>query len=394
MSSTKAVPTPSDRATTRTARLHEEGQSLWLDYIRRQLLTSGKLQRLIEEDGLRGMTSNPSIFQKAIGETTEYDDDLQALVEANPNASADDLYEALAVEEIRRACDLLRPVYDEATAEGSSDGLVSLEVSPHLARDTEGTIEEARRLWKAVDRPNLMIKVPTTEEGIPAVEQIISEGINVNITLMFSMDHYEATAEAYIRGLERRVEAGEDPSDIHSVASFFISRVSRKVDAALENREEAGEDLPDFHGGDVAIANAKVVYQRFKEIFHDGERFAAIRDQGALVQRPLWASTSTKNPTYSDVLYVEELIGAETVNTVPPQTLEAFRDHGEVRGQTIEEDLDRARAILEELSEWDLDLDQITRELQEEGVEKFANPFDELLEAIESKRQKFAQAVN
>lgn len=374
-------------ATQPTRALLDEGQSLWLDYIRRSLLTSGDLQRLIDEDGLRGMTSNPSIFQKAIGETDEYDDDLEALFEERPDDDAAELFEVLAVKEISRACDIMRPVYDEA---GGADGLVSLEVSPLLATDTDGTLEEARRLWNAVDRPNLMIKVPATEEGLPAVEQLIFEGINVNITLMFSMDHYEETVEAYIRGLERRVEEGKDPAGINSVASFFVSRVSRKIDAAIEEMEERGDETPDFDGGDVAIANTKVVYQRFKEIFHEGERFAALKKQGALVQRPLWASTSTKNPAYSDVRYVEELIGPETVNTVPPETLEAFRDHGEVRGATVEDDLDRAREILDALPEWDLDLDQITRDLQTEGVSKFSDPFNELTSAIEEKRSQFA----
>ena len=380
----------------RTARLHDEGQSLWLDYIRRELLTSGELQRVIAEDGLRGMTSNPSIFQEAIGETDEYDGDLKALVEARPQAEATELYEVLAVEEIRRACDLLRPVYDEVVAKGSGDGLVSLEVSPHLARDTEGTVEEARRLWNAVGRPNLMIKVPATEEGLPAIEQLIAEGINVNITLMFSMDDYEATAEAYLRGLERRAEEGRDVSGIHSVASFFISRISRKVDAQLEEMRSSGEETPDFDGGDVAVANAKVVYQHFKEIFHgqsgNGERFAVLREKGALVQRPLWASTSTKNDAYSDVRYVEELVGAETVNTIPPHTLEAFRDHGEVRPQAVEEDLERAKEILDELPDWGINLDRITQDVQEEGIDKFSDPFDELIDAIEEKRARFAEA--
>ena len=366
---------------TPTDALRDRGQSLWLDYIRRSLMTSGELQQLIDEDNLRGMTSNPSIFQKAIGGTEEYDDDLQALVERHPDADATDLYEQIAIADIQRACDIMRPVFDEA----DSDGLVSLEVSPHLARDTDGTIEEARRLWTAVDRPNLMIKVPATEEGIPAIEQLISEGINVNITLMFSMDHYEATAAAYIRGLERRVENGDDPTGIHSVASFFISRVSRKIDAAFE----AMEPDVDFHGGDVAIANAKVVYRRFKEIFY-GDRFADLRDQGALVQRPLWASTSTKNPDYSDVLYVEELIGPDTVNTVPPHTLDAFRDHGTVRGNTVEDDLGRAEQILSALADLGIDLDDVTETLQEEGIDKFADPFDDLLATIEEKRQALA----
>ena len=361
-----------------TDALRDHGQSLWLDYIRRSLMTSGELQQLIDEDNLRGMTSNPSIFQKAIGGTDEYDDDLKTLIEQDPDADATALYEQIAIADIQRACDIMRPVFDEA----DSDGLVSLEVSPHLARDTQGTIEEARRLWKAVDHPNLMIKVPATKEGIPAIEQLISEGINVNITLMFSMDHYEATAEAYIRGLERRAANGGDPTDIHSVASFFISRVSRKIDAAFEDMQP---DV-DFHGGDVAIANAKIVYRRFKEIFY-GDRFADLRAQGALVQRPLWASTSTKNPDYSDVLYVEELIGPDTVNTVPPHTLDAFRDHGTVRGDTVEEDLARAEQILSDLADLGIDLDEVTEELQEEGIEKFANPFDDLLDTIEEKRQ-------
>jgi len=364
-----------------TDALRDHGQSLWLDYIRRSLMTSGQLQRLIDEDNLRGMTSNPSIFQKAIGGTEEYDDDLQALIEQDPDADATDLYEQIAIADIQRAADIMRPVFDET----GTDGLVSLEVSPHLARDTEGTIEEARRLWAAVDRPNLMIKVPATEEGIPAIEQLISEGINVNITLMFSMDHYEATAAAYIRGLERRVENGDDPTGIHSVASFFISRVSRKIDAAFE----AMEPDVDFHGGDVAIANAKVVYQRFKEIFY-GDRFAALRDRGALVQRPLWASTSTKNPDYSDVLYVDELIGPDTVNTIPPHTLDAFRDHGTVRGNTVEEDLPRAEQILSALADLGIDLDTVTETLQEEGIDKFVQPFDDLLATIDEKRQALA----
>ena len=367
---------------TPTDALREHGQSLWLDYIRRSLLTSGDLQQLIDEDNLRGMTSNPSIFQEAIGGTGEYDDDLKALIAQDPDADAVDLYEQIAIADIQRACDIMRPVFDEA----DSDGLVSLEVSPHLARDTQGTIEEARRLWTTVDRPNLMIKVPATKEGIPAIEQLISEGINVNITLMFSMDHYEDTAEAYIRGLERRMEKGDDPTGIHSVASFFISRVSRKIDAAFEDMQP---DV-DFHGGDVAIANAKIVYRRFKEIFY-GNRFADLRDRGALVQRPLWASTSTKNPDYSDVLYVEELIGPDTVNTVPPHTLDAFRDHGTVRGDTVEEDLDRAEQILSDLADLGIDLDTVTEELQEEGIDKFVQPFDDLLATIEEKRQALAQ---
>jgi transaldolase len=257
---------------------------------------------------------------------------------------------------------------------------VSLEVDPHLARDTEGTIEEARRLWTAVDRPNLMIKVPATEAGIPAIEQLLSEGINVNVTLMFSLDHYEKVARSYLRGLR----AADDPSGILSVASFFVSRVAREVDTRLEERGLT--DTVDFDGSDVAIANAKMAYRRFREIFH-GEAFADLREQGAAVQRPLWASTSTKDPTRSDVLYVETLIGEETVNTVPPATLDAFRDHGAVGDQPVAADLDWAEAVLDRLDEVGIDLDDVTETLQDRGVEKFVDPFDDLMETLEEKRQ-------
>ncbi|NBB86623.1 MAG: bifunctional transaldolase/phosoglucose isomerase [Bacteroidetes bacterium] len=357
-----------------TQALRAQGQSMWLDYIRRSLMTSGQLQRLIDEDELRGLTSNPAIFQQAIGGSDEYDDDLEELLEQDPSLDASALYEHLAVEDIQRAADVLRPVYDETGV----DGVVSLEVSPHLARDTKGTIEEGRRLWNAVDRPNLMIKVPATEAGIPAIEQLISEGINVNVTLMFSLDHYEAVANAYIRGLER----ADDPRGIVSVASFFVSRVARAVDTLLEKSDA---DV-DFNGGDVAVANARLAYQRFQEIFQ-GDAFAELRAKGAFVQRPLWASTSTKNPAYSDVRYVEELIGPETVNTIPPQTLDAFRDHGTVRGSTITEDLDEARALMDTLEEMNIDLDEITEDLQEVGVQKFATPFDDMLQTLEDKRE-------
>ncbi|WP_022834334.1 bifunctional transaldolase/phosoglucose isomerase [Salisaeta longa] len=362
---------------TPTDAIRAEDQSIWLDYIRRSLMQSGDLHRLIAEDNLRGMTSNPSIFQKAIGGTGEYDADLHALVEAQPDAPAEALYEQIAIADIQRAADIMRPVFEET----GTDGLVSLEVSPHLARDTEGTITEARRLWHAVNRPNLMIKVPATDAGIPAIEQLISEGINVNITLMFSLDHYEATAEAYIRGLER----ANDPTGIHSVASFFVSRVAVMVDDLLDEKDV---DV-DFNGSDVAIANAKMAYQRFQEIFH-GDRFAALRAEGALVQRPLWASTSTKHPERSDVQYVEELIGPETVNTIPPDTLDAFRDHGTVRGATVTETLDDARAVLSGLADAGIDLDDVTEALQEEGIDKFVRPFDNLLDAIEEKRAQLA----
>jgi len=370
MPETKAAQSP-------TLAARDEGQSLWLDYIRRSLMASGQLDRLIEEDALRGLTSNPAIFQKAIGGSDEYDEAIEAFLGENPEMDAGEIYERLAVEDIRRAADILRPVYEET----GIDGVVSLEVSPHLAHDTEGTIEEARRLWDAVDRPNLMIKVPATDEGIPAIEQLLSEGINVNVTLMFSLDHYEKVAQAYLDGLCR----ADDPTGIVSVASFFVSRVAREVDTRLDERGLADE--VDFNGSDVAIANAKRAYQRFREIFH-GDAFADLREQGAHVQRPLWASTSTKDPSRSDVLYVESLIGAETVNTIPPDTLDAFRDHGTVSGQTVTDDLDRADAVLSRLAEVGIDLDDVTETLQERGVEKFSDPFDDLMDTLALKREE------
>ncbi|MFB6249977.1 MAG: bifunctional transaldolase/phosoglucose isomerase, partial [Salinibacter sp.] len=354
--------------------------SLWLDYIRRSLMTSGQLERLIEEDALRGLTSNPSIFQKAIGGSDEYDQAIEAFLEEDPSMDVGTIYERLAVEDIRRAADVLRPVYDET----GYDGMVSLEVSPHLARDTEGTVEEARRLWTAVDRPNLMIKVPATDAGIPAISRLLSEGINVNVTLMFSLDHYEKVAQAYLDGLRR----ADDPRGIVSVASFFVSRVAREVDNRLEERgltDEVG-----FDGSDVAIANAKKAYQRFREIFH-GEAFAGLREEGANAQRPLWASTSTKDPTRSDVLYVESLVGKQTVNTVPPGTLDAFRDHGTVRGQTVSAGLDRAEEVLARLEEVGIDLGDVTEALQERGVEKFVEPFEDLMETLEEKRAEIQE---
>jgi len=355
--------------------LQNYGQSLWLDYIRRSLITGGELTRLVEEDGLRGLTSNPTIFEKAIAGSTDYDKALHLLLAEDPHADARTLYEALAIEDIRMAADILRSVYDETDG---ADGFVSLEVSPHLARDTAGTVAEARRLWQVVDRPNLMIKVPATPEGIPAVEALIAEGINVNVTLMFSLAHYEAVAHAYLRGVERC----PDPSKVASVASFFVSRVDTAVDRALET---IGTREALALRGTIAIAKAKRVYRRFREIF-SSEPFKALRQRGARVQRPLWASTGTKNPAYPDVLYVEELIGPDTVNTLPPATLSAFRDHGRVRGATVQEGLAEAETALTALEELGIDLDAITEQLQAEGVAAFARSFDQLLAALEEKR--------
>ena len=352
-------------------KLHELahlGQSIWLDFIRRSFITSGKMQELINL-GVRGVTSNPAIFEKAIAHSDDYDDQLQELVVAG--RSVEEVYEALAMQDIASAADLFRPVYDES---GGADGFVSLEVSPKLAHNTLATLAEARRLYSALGRPNVMIKVPATPAGIPAIEQLISEGININITLMFSMAHYEAVAEAYIKGLERLAASGGDVSRVGSVASFFVSRVDSKLDPRLQ---AAG--APELVGA-IAIANTKLVYQRFKAIF-SGARWQRLADMGARVQRPLWASTSTKNPDFPDTLYVDTLIGPHTVNTLPPETLDAFLDHGVV-AVTVEDDLDEARRQIERLAELGIDLHRVGEELQQEGVDKFVQPFESLLQTI------------
>ncbi|HEX9939544.1 MAG TPA: transaldolase [Longimicrobium sp.] len=369
--------------------LHAQGQSVWLDYIRRGIIDNGELQGMIGEYDLRGVTSNPSIFEEAMGKSDDYDDELEELAAGGAEAGA--AFEQMAVKDIQRTCDVFRPVYDAA---GGHDGFVSLEVSPLLADDAERTMDEARKLWKLVDRPNLMIKVPGTEAGIPAVEQLLSEGLNVNITLLFSIRSYEAVMEAYLRGLERRAEAGQPLDRVGSVASFFVSRVDASVDAALEkivagggpNAERAKAVM-----GRAAVANAKLAYERFTQVFA-GARWERLRAQGARVQRPLWASTSTKNPAYRDVIYVEELVGPETVNTVPLATLKAFADHGEVR-RTVDADLDRARSDLATLSELGISLDDVTTQLQEEGVEKFAKSFRQMIQAVGEKLARVAQGT-
>ncbi|MGH7825772.1 MAG: bifunctional transaldolase/phosoglucose isomerase [Candidatus Binatia bacterium] len=355
--------------------LHAQGQSIWLDTISRRLIRSGELKRMVEEDGLQGVTSNPTIFEKAIGGSADYDDTLRAVLAPDPKANVGKLYERLAIEDIQTAADVLRPVYDDTSG---ADGYVSLEVSPHLARDTQATINEAKRLRAAVDRPNVMIKVPATPEGIPAIEELIGSGVNVNITLMFSMRHYEAVAQAYTKGLERCAEPGK----VASVASFFVSRVDTMVDRALES---LGTPAAKSLLGQIAIANSKIVYQRFREIFH-GEGFVALRQRGARVQRPLWASTGTKNPAYSDILYVENLIGSETVNTLPVETLNAFKDHGRVPGETVRDSLDEAAAALARLKTVGIDLNAIAEKLQEDGVAAFASSFDQLMTTLEKKR--------
>lgn len=369
-------------------RLTELGQSVWLDYIRRGIIDNGELADMIREDAVRGVTSNPAIFEQAIARSDDYADALERL--AAEGVHADAAYEKLAIEDIQRAADLFRPIYDVSDG---ADGFVSLEVSPELARDTEATLHEARRLWAAVDRPNVMIKVPGTEEGLPAVEELLAEGINVNITLLFSLEGYEKVMERYLRALERRVEAGESVDRMASVASFFVSRVDSAVDALLEERLAAAASDEDHDRirslmGRAAIANAKVAYARYQDIF-GGERFAALRARGARVQRPLWASTSTKNPEYRDVMYVEELIGPDTVNTMPLQTVKAFADHG-VAERTVDRDVDQARADLQALDDLGIDLRRVTAELQDEGVDKFVVPFRHMLSVVEQKLAEVA----
>jgi transaldolase len=369
-------------------RLTELGQSVWLDYIRRGILDNGELERMIREDALRGVTSNPAIFEQAIARSSDYDDALEALAAKGVEATA--AYEALAIEDIQRAADLFRDVHAES---GRSDGFVSLEVSPELAHDTGATVEEGRRLWREVGRPNVMIKVPGTAEGLPAIETLLFEGINVNVTLLFSIENHEQVMEAYLRALERRLEAGEPLDAVASVASFFVSRVDTAVDAALEERAAAAgsdaerEEIRRLLGR-AAVANAKLAYARFREVF-GGDRFRRLAEAGAKVQRPLWASTSTKNPDYRDVIYVEELIGPDTVNTMPLATLQAFADHG-VAEPTIDRGLDGAREDLESLRSRGIDIDRVTEQLQREGVEKFVAPFRDLLRCVDEKLREVA----
>ena len=361
---------------TRLSALLAEGQSPWLDYIRRSLLTSGDLKRMVEVDGITGATTNPTIFEKAIAGSHDYDEALKTLLCRDPALSPAQLFERLAVEDVTMAADVFRPVYDRTQGK---DGFVSLEVAPGLAHDTAGTIAEARRLWREVGRPNLLIKVPATAEGIPAIEQLIADGINVNITLMFSMTHYEAVGQAYLRGLERTGDA----SRIASVASVFVSRIDTAVDRVLD-----ASSAPDAKAlrGKVAIANAKMIYVRFQEIFQSAAYARAV-GKGARPQRVLWASTSTKDPAYRDTLYVEELIGPETVDTIPPATITAFEDHGVVKGATLTQGVAQAREQLRQAQRAGIDLAQITEQLQVEGVAAFTASYEQLLSAIETKKK-------
>jgi len=372
--------------------LSDAGQSVWLDYLHRRILESGELQALIDRDGLKGMTSNPSIFEKAIGESDAYDAAIRAVL-ANSDLPPEGLYERLAIADIQRAADLFRPTYDRL---GGRDGFVSLEVSPYLAMDTEATVAEAKRLWTAVGRPNLMIKVPGTAPGVPAIRLLVGEGININVTLLFGLDAYEAVAEAHMAGLETWQAAGGDLARVHGVASIFVSRIDAAIDKAIDARLEtaSGPEAQRLRvlRGEVAIANAKMAYQHYGERIA-GSRWQALAAAGAAPQRLLWASTGTKDPAYSDVLYVETLIGPDTINTMPPKTLDAFRDHGRVRA-TLAEGLDDARRILAETEALGLDLDGVTDHLVEEGVALFAKAFDGLLAAIAGKRTRFQAALH
>jgi transaldolase len=354
------------------------GQSLWLDYIRRDLIASGRLRRLIEEDGLRGMTSNPSIFEKAIADSHDYDEDIRAI--AFSGKGAETIYETLSQRDVQDAADEFRDLYDRT---GGKDGYVSLEVNPHLAHDTKGTIEEARRLWAALDRPNVLIKVPATADGLPAIQQLIGEGISVNVTLLFGLPRYAQVAEAYIAGLEARAAQGQPLMHLASVASFFVSRIDALVDPLLERLIAEGckeSELARKAHGQIAIASAKMAYHIYKDIFA-GTRFKSLAAKGARVQRLLWASTSTKNPDYSDVKYVEALIGPDTVDTAPLETLDAYRDHGEPKSR-LEHDVKGAHWLLEQLPELGIGIDNVTRQLEDEGVGKFIKPFDKLMETI------------
>ncbi len=360
---------------TKLYTLAEVGQSIWLDYIRRSLITSGGLQTYIDK-GLRGVTSNPDLFEKAIADSNEYDDQIQKL--ALDGKSAQEIYEQLTVEDTRMAADVFRPVFDQTDG---NDGFFSLEVNPHLAHDRQGTINEAIRLFAEVDRPNVMIKVPATSEGVSAFQEMIGEGININVTLMFSLAQYDQIAEAYISALETRAANVYNLKQIASVASFFVSRVDTKVDKILDAFvTPKAESLK----GKIGIANAKMAYQRFEEAFQN-ERWQRLAEKGARMQRVLYGSTGTKNPNYSDVMYVENLIGPDTVNTVPPKTLEAFIDHGKV-ALTLESGLDEAREQLNSLPELGVNLDDVTQELLDEGVEKFAEAYDSLIKTITEKK--------
>lgn len=371
--------------------LHAAGQAVWLDFVDRTFLSEGGLRKLIAEDGLTGVTSNPSIFEKAMGHGNAYDDGFKTwLASAKTDASVTDTYEAQAIRDIQNAADDLRPVYDRLHGQ---DGYVSLEVSPYLALDTQGTIDEARRLWQAVDRPNLMIKVPGTSEGIPAVRQLIEDGLNINITLLFSQDAYKTVAEAFLAGLEARMKANKPIDRIASVASFFVSRIDTQIDKAIDQRIKDGDQQSDALRalrGKVAIANAKLAYAWYQDMIAS-RRWQALAAKGAMPQRLLWASTGTKDPSYPPTLYIDTLIGPDTVNTMPPKTMDAFREHGVVT-PSLTQDVEGARHILAEAERLGLDLNAVTSALVKDGVRQFTEAADKLLAAVANKRTEFAKS--
>jgi transaldolase len=367
-------------AKSRLHQVSELGQSVWIDFLSRKLVHGGELARMMEEDAVVGVTSNPTIFQKAISEGDAYDEQLREVLTEEDDPK--EVFLKLAIRDVQDACDLLRPVWDGGAGQ---DGYVSIEVDPNLAYDTEATVAEAVRLHKLIDKPNLFVKIPATMPGLPAIEDMIAKGKSINVTLIFSLERYEAVANAYIRGLERLVAGGGDPKTVASVASFFVSRVDTEADKRLDDL--GGHDKLK---GKLAIANAKLAYQRYKELF-SGERWDFLAGKGATPQRPLWASTSTKNPDYRDIMYVEELIGPMTVNTMPEETIRAFQDHGKV-ALTLEEGIDEAKQLFEDLAAAGVDYDDVTETLEREGVEKFADSFSELLDGIRAKSGELVAA--
>jgi transaldolase len=357
------------------------GQSVWLDYIRRDLIVSGALKRMIDEDGVCGMTSNPSIFEKALADSHDYDGDIKTMALKGIDKKA--IYEAFSRQDVQMAADIFRPVYDDTKG---GDGYVSLEVNPHLAHDTKGTIEEARKFWAALDRPNVFIKVPATAEGLPAIRRLISEGININVTLLFGLPRYRQVAQAYIAGLEDRLAQGKTINNVASVASFFLSRIDTLADSMLEKIMAQGGEKTDIAGqarGQTAIASAKTAYQIYREIFNN-ESFRKLGNKGARPQRVLWASTGTKNPEYSDIKYIEAVIGPDTINTIPVDTMNAYRDHGDPKPR-LEQDAAKAGRILEQLSGLGINIDRVTQQLEDEGVDKFNKPFDKIMEILGQK---------
>ncbi len=365
-------------------RLNALGQSIWYDYIRRDLFTSGRLEKMIREDGLTGMTSNPTIFQKAIADSDLYDEDMRRF--AGEGKDTYRVFEALEVQDVQRAADLFRPVFERT---GGDDGFVSIEVGPHLALDMQGTVEEARRLWTSCDRPNVMVKIPGTKECVPAIRQCLEEGININVTLLFSVERYREVMEAYLAGMEARVAAGQPVDRVRSVASFFVSRVDtladKKIDARAKDGTERDRALAKDLRSKIGIANARIAFQAFEEIF-GGSRFAKLAGKGAKRQKPLWASTSTKNPALPDLYYVEALIAPDTVDTMPPETLEAYRDHGDPKVR-IHDDLQAAHAAFRGLTELGIDDKAIFRELEDEGIRKFSDSYDSLMKTLQEKQQ-------